>query len=55
MSGNVQEWCYDSLFDFFRRLRGGSWNNNAAAAAVANQDNYSTPDFGNNRLGFRIA
>jgi formylglycine-generating enzyme required for sulfatase activity len=38
-----------------RRLRGGSWNNNADNAQVANRDNNNNPDNRNNNNGFRLA
>ncbi|NBR50068.1 hypothetical protein EBU02_14740 [bacterium] len=38
-----------------RRIRGGSWNNNADNATVANRDNNNNPDNRNNNIGFRLA
>jgi hypothetical protein len=37
-----------------RRIRGGSWNNNADNATVANRDNNNNPDNRNNNIGFRL-
>ena len=53
MSGNVWEWCWDQVGSL-RRIRGGSWNNNANNATVSNRNN-NNPDNRNNNNGFRLA
>ena len=55
MSGNVWEWCDDVAYTSDRRIRGGSWNNNADNCTVANRDNNNNPDNRNNNIGFRLA
>ena len=56
MTGNVWEWCEDVAVSSIRRIRGGSWYDDAAVCTVANHD------FGNDTgfryydgLGFRLA
>jgi formylglycine-generating enzyme len=53
MSGNVLEWCWDSIGSF-RRLRGGSWINAAGRCAVSYRD-VSNPDLRYSSDGFRLA
>ncbi len=67
MSGNVREWVWDWYGDYssqsaidlvgkangqYRVNRSGSWYDYAGYARVSNR-NYSDPDYGGNRLGFR--
>ena len=57
MSGNVWEWCDDFAFTFHRRLRGGSWDDNAdnaGIAAVASRLSLA-PDWRDTIFGFRVA
>jgi formylglycine-generating enzyme required for sulfatase activity len=54
MSGNVWEWCEDVVNTSHRRVRGGGWDNNAGAAAVAPRDS-DGPDDRNGSIGFRLA
>ena len=53
MSGNVWEWCWD-LNASCRRIRGGSWGNDAEFCAVGHRANYY-PDLRNDHIGFRLA
>ncbi len=54
MSGNVWEWCEDLAFGSYRRFRGGSWNNYADYASVADRDYYD-PDYRRYNIGFRVS
>ena len=54
MSGNVYEWCGDSVSNF-RRTRGGSWIPSAYYCAVAYRGGNSSPDYSFGDIGFRVA
>jgi sulfatase modifying factor 1 len=54
MSGNVWEWCEDVVDTSGRCIRGGSWDNDAVACALASQGN-SSPDLRRSYFGFRLA
>ena len=57
MSGNVWEWCWDVANTSYRRIRGGSWGNDAGRAAVPYRvDDYFNPYPGNrdDDFGFRL-
>ena len=53
MSGNVWEWCLDTIGSH-RIIRGGSWNYRAYNCQVANR-NYGSPDYRYGKYGFRLA
>lgn len=53
MSGNVQEWCWDS-YKNYRRVRGGSFKDDAFACAITNSD-FTIPDRASQNVGFRPA
>lgn len=55
MSGNVWEWCWDTLSSgsSFRVCRGGSWGDNAGYCAVSGRDSYNPYNRLSN-LGFRV-
>jgi formylglycine-generating enzyme required for sulfatase activity len=57
MSGNVGEWCWDSIGSCrsFRRSRGGSWIGHADYAAVAHRGLTGSPVYSSNTIGFRMA
>lgn len=54
MSGNVWEWCEDSVSSD-RRFRGGSWLNGAVYCSVADRDYGYGPDNRVNSIGLRLA
>jgi formylglycine-generating enzyme required for sulfatase activity len=58
MSGNVWEWCFDSASQDRRRIRGGSWANDAIDGMVARRTawypNSGTNDAGWPVMGFRV-
>ena len=54
MSGNVWEWCNDSVFPY-RRFRGGGWDYSAGGCTVAYRGIVHTPDFRSGVIGFRLA
>jgi formylglycine-generating enzyme required for sulfatase activity len=54
MSGNVWEWCEDSVDTSRRRTRGGSWFDIAELAAVANRGLVNYPGDRSCDLGFRL-
>jgi formylglycine-generating enzyme required for sulfatase activity len=53
MSGNVAEWCWDTLSSDRRSLRGGDWGHFEYYCAVASRDNGS-PSFRDSDIGFRV-
>lgn len=53
MSGNVQEWCWDS-YKNYRRVRGGSYKDDSFACAITNSD-FTIPDRASQNVGFRPA
>jgi formylglycine-generating enzyme required for sulfatase activity len=53
MSGNVEEWCWDSVSSD-RRIRGGSWSSSAALCTVASRG-IRTPDSRSGDSGLRLA
>ncbi|MCX6975060.1 MAG: SUMF1/EgtB/PvdO family nonheme iron enzyme, partial [Verrucomicrobia bacterium] len=59
MSGNVWEWCWDVLYDYYgtsyRRIRGGGWNSYADAAVAGRGNNGDYPVYRSNGFGFRLA
>jgi formylglycine-generating enzyme required for sulfatase activity len=55
MSGNVWEWCEDVASASNRRIRGGSWDNDADACTVAYRDSGNHPAIRYFRVGFRLA
>jgi formylglycine-generating enzyme required for sulfatase activity len=55
MSGNVWEWVWDFDGTSNRRVRGGSWFFIAYSAVVSFRDDFSSPDFRDDDLGFRVA
>jgi formylglycine-generating enzyme required for sulfatase activity len=55
MSGNVWEWCYDSIYDSYRVIRGGWYIDDAYVCTVSWRGNYGTPYSSNGGIGFRVA
>jgi formylglycine-generating enzyme required for sulfatase activity len=55
MSWNVFEWCWDSVGSPFRRIRGGSWNDNYEFCAVAHLGSKDFPSARDGYIGFRLA
>ena len=58
MSGNVSEWCWDSMnTPPLRSVRGGCWINDPGYCTVSSRNNYyySYPDYRINYVGFRPA
>ena len=56
MSGNVWEWCEDVAYTSNRRIRGGSWGNDADYCTVAYRGSGDyDPGFRNYFIGFRLA
>jgi formylglycine-generating enzyme required for sulfatase activity len=54
MTGNVLEWCEDSLYGWLRVARGGSYANVADDCRIAHQTSH-TPDARAAAIGFRFA
>jgi len=54
MSGNVWEWCFDLGGASDRRIRGGSWGNDADYATVARRGYDWDPDRRFDSIGFRL-
>lgn len=55
MSGNVFEWCFDSVVQDFHRIRGGSWFSNASACRVTDRSLYDYAGSRYTYIGFRLA
>jgi formylglycine-generating enzyme required for sulfatase activity len=56
MSGNVDEWCWDRTETILTwQLRGGDWDNPAAASTVSFRGFSHARDFRHETLGFRLA
>jgi len=57
MTGNVWEWCWDLYSsDFvYRRLRGGSWDDDASSATVSFRGYIGNPGYRDVSTGFRLA
>jgi formylglycine-generating enzyme required for sulfatase activity len=53
MSGNVQEWCWDSHKNY-RRVRGGSMKDDSFACTITNTD-FTIPERASQNTGFRPA
>jgi formylglycine-generating enzyme required for sulfatase activity len=53
MSGNVQEWCWDS-YKNYRRVRGGSMKDDSFACTITNTD-FTIPERASQNTGFRPA
>lgn len=53
MSGNVWEWCWDSIFNSDRFFCGGSWNNYANFSGVDSKNGRNAKSQLNG-IGFRI-
>jgi formylglycine-generating enzyme required for sulfatase activity len=54
MSGNVWEWCYDSIYGSYRVVRGGSWYGDAYYCRVAYRG-INDPSDAYDGMGFRVA
>jgi sulfatase modifying factor 1 len=57
MSGNVREWCYDTIYVSYRVYRGGGWTSGGASSAcrIAFRSNGYPSDVDSGSLGFRVA
>jgi formylglycine-generating enzyme required for sulfatase activity len=55
MTGNVWEWCEDSVDIIYRRMRGGGCASGGPFITVANSRDYGLPFPRGNSLGFRLA
>ena len=53
MSGNVREWTFDTVATSFKRIRGGAYDNIAAALTCTFNFWAETPDSFYYNLGFR--
>jgi formylglycine-generating enzyme required for sulfatase activity len=53
MSGNVQEWCWDSHKNY-RRVRGGSMKDDSFACTISSSD-FNIPERASQNTGFRPA
>ncbi|MCL2608838.1 MAG: formylglycine-generating enzyme family protein, partial [Treponema sp.] len=54
MSGNVFEWCFDSVYNATRMTRGGSWASTAASAHSTYRFSNFTYRQDDDSLGFRL-
>ena len=55
MSGNVSEWCWDLYSSYYRRIRGGGWDNFENACIVSIRFNGVYMPARTNTIGFRLA
>ena len=53
MSGNVEEWCWDSGYDGSRVSCGGCWDGRAGYSEV-DHENYNGPKYQYSNIGIRI-
>ena len=53
MSGNIWEWCWDTVHASYRALRGGRWSFPAERCAISYRANYGVPSGHADHYGFR--
>jgi len=53
MSGNIWEWCWDTVHGSYRALRGGRWSFPAERCAITYRANYGVPSGHADHYGFR--
>jgi formylglycine-generating enzyme required for sulfatase activity len=53
MSGNIWEWCWDTVHGSYRALRGGRWSFPAERCAITYRANYGVPTGHADHYGFR--